>query len=852
MRTRLGLAFGIIAGLTCWYPHATAASGEAQPGAETKALQSLQAAIRDLRETFGVRYPSGEALGIQARSVAERQAATGMTDSAEVLALQRAALLANPLVRDHPILFVARHQYTPDHHNSATFFPKATTEYNNGRFKGGAALKTIHLGRNGEVRTLLELPEGVVRDPEVHYDGRRILFSLRRGLNDSYHLYEFDPSGGLRQLTSAEDVDDLDPVYLPDDTVVFTSTREPKYCMCNRHLMANLYRMEADGANIHKIGNSTLFEGHPTVMPDGRILYDRWEYVDRNFGDAQSLWTTYPDGASHAVYWGNNTASPGAVIDARAIPGTDLVMAVFGSCHDRPWGALAVLDRRLGLDGAAPVGRTWPADAVGLVREQGWEIFDAFMAVRFKYEDPYPLFDPSVPEAAGKYFLCSRMTGVGEQMGLYLIDVFGNEVLLHTEGPGCFDPMPLAPRPREPILPSRRDFTPGEGYFYVQDVYEGTHMAGVKRGAVKSLRVVESPEKRFWTGPAWNGQGQEAPGMNWHDFNNKRILGTVPVEADGSAYFAVPAEKFVYFQLLDERGMMVQSMRSGTLVQVGERQGCAGCHENRRHAPRLTSSSTPLALRRDPSPLRGWHGEARLFSYVREVQPVFDRHCVRCHDHGQPAGTKLNLSGDRDLVFNTSYIELWRKGYVKVVGAGPAQTQPAFSWGSHASRLTAQLVKALERSDLSAEDFDRVVTWMDINAPFYPSYASAFPDNLAGRAPLTPAELEQLERLTGVALHTLAAHNTSQGPQVCFDRPELSPCLARLRNRSEPDYQQALDLIRTGQARLNAVVESDADELWACPMDRWRQQQYGQREQAEARRRVAIREGKKLYDTAPE
>lgn len=161
-------------------------------------------------------------------------------------------------------------------------------------------------------------------------------------------------------------------LYLPDDGIAFSSTREPKYCMCNRHIMANLFRMEADGANIHQIGKSPLFEGHSSLLPDGRLLYDRWEYVDRNFGDAQALWTANPDGTAHAVYWGNNTASPGAVIDARAIPGTELVLAVFGSCHDRPWGALAILDRRLGLDGPDPVVRTWPADAKKWVRQSGW------------------------------------------------------------------------------------------------------------------------------------------------------------------------------------------------------------------------------------------------------------------------------------------------------------------------------------------------------------------------------------------------------------------------------------------------------------------------------------------------
>jgi len=173
------------------------------------------------------------------------------------------------------------------------------------------------------------------------------------------------------------------------------------------------------------------------------------------------------------------------------------------------------------------------------------------------------------------------MVGKGEQMGIYLVDTFGNEVLLHTEEPGCFDPMPIKPRKAPPMKPAARNFANATGSFYVQDVYIGTHMQGVERGSIKYLRIVESPEKRNWVNPQWGGQGRQSPGMNWTNFENKRILGTVPVEADGSAYFEVPADRFIFFQALDKDGMMVQSMRSGTILMPGEVQGCVGCHENR-------------------------------------------------------------------------------------------------------------------------------------------------------------------------------------------------------------------------------------------------------------------------------
>ncbi|MBM3891039.1 MAG: hypothetical protein FJ388_18150, partial [Verrucomicrobia bacterium] len=413
---------------------------------------TLRAAIGDLTATFGARYGGSAEYLARLSEIEQQLRATDVGALArarsDFAALQREALIANPLVSGQPILFVARQQYTRGHHNTETFFPAAQHEYNTGKFTPGGAMKVIDLLRGGAVRTLVDLLDGVVRDPEVHFSGRKIVFSMRKNAADSYHIYEINSDGsGLRQLTFAKDVDDLDPLYLADGSIAFSSTREPKYCMCNRHIMANLYRMEADGANIHQIGKSTLFEGHGALLPDGRILYDRWEYVDRNFGDAQGLWTVNPDGTGVAVYWGNNTGSPGGVLDARPIPGTGRVVCTFTSCHDRPWGAIAIVDRALGLDGPSAVVRTWPADAKRLVNIKGG--FDDFLAVHPKYEDPYPLSD--------KYFLCSRMTGHGEEMGIYLLDVFGNEILLHVEKDpsrptphaprptsilGCYDPMP--------------------------------------------------------------------------------------------------------------------------------------------------------------------------------------------------------------------------------------------------------------------------------------------------------------------------------------------------------------------------------------------------------------------------
>ncbi|MHC4502804.1 MAG: HzsA-related protein, partial [Planctomycetota bacterium] len=511
---------------------------------------TLRAAIDDLVATFGERYPKG-------REFLARLGRADMNDREALGALRREALVANPLVSGAPILFVTRHQYRNEHGTEATMYQ--TGEVNTHCFRGGGALKVLELPR-GKVTTILEAPEGVARDPEVHFDGKRILFSMRRDIKDDYHIHEIDIDGGNpRQLTFGPRVSDIQPVYMPDGKIVFSSTREPKYIPCQRHLMANLFTMNGDGSNIRQIGHNTQFEGRASLMGDGRVLYTRWEYVDKHFASAYGLWTANPDGTNHALYYGGYAWQPGTIVDARAVPGTGRFVAVFTAVHELAWGAMVIGDRSRGLDGPGPVLRSWPADISGFMRHWAREErigggYDSFRGVRVKYEDPYPL--------SGKYFLCSRQLGHRRHMGLFLVDVFGNEVLLHEEAPGCFDPMPIAPRARPPVIPPKINLRQSDGTFYVRDVYVGEFMDRLERGSVKHIRVVEAPPKRTfppwkigdWT-PSQSADSHHPVALNWNHYNNKRILGRAPVERDGSAYFEVPAGRFVYFQLLDENGM---------------------------------------------------------------------------------------------------------------------------------------------------------------------------------------------------------------------------------------------------------------------------------------------------------
>lgn len=885
--------------------------------------ESLRRAIADISATFPEQYPHGceylsrlESFEKQWATITE-VAQPELADLAdrtadELLSLQREALAANPLVCGQPILYIVRAQYWGNH-------GPINTEFQNGEdlddigglrcFRGGAAMKTLRIDATGQVtdtRTLISTQDGMIRDPDVSYSGDRIVFAMRMDRNDDYHIYEMNADGtGLRQLTWGSELADLEPRYLPDGQIIFNSTRDPKYCQCNRNIQGNLFVMEADGANVYPIGGNDIWEGHPSVMPDGRILYSRWEYVDRHFGPSFGLWTANPDGTNHTLYYGNNAWSPGAILNAHVLPGTQQVLCIFGSCHDLPWGTLAIVDRCRGMDGSDPVVRIWPPEAREGLRDQrnfewtpDWS--DRLRDILPKYEDPFPLTDIVEHRPTGSYFLVSRsvgrvvngyglksMRGNRALMGIFLMDTFGNELELHRDEPGSYDAMPLRSRPRPPVVPPCVDFSQSEGLCYVQDVYRGTGMETVAPGTIKYLRIVDSPPKRCWGEPYRT---------NWQDTNNKRIIGDVPVEADGSAYFSLPANTFVFFQALDANKMMLQSMRSGTFVQPGELTGCIGCHESRLSAP--PASPPGIAWRRPPSTPEPWYGPTRVFNYLTEVQPVFDRRCVSCHDYNQPAGDILNLAGDLGLVYNTSYVELhgrspprsrhdakrpaleflacypelapgsrdargntvhgdaWRSWFpdkagadkllIKTVLQGPPGVLPPRVWGSRCSRLVDVLRAEHYGVVLSREEFDRIATWIDLNAPYYGVYTSVYP----GRIPLSTSSIARLCELLGEDQWTLAKTNS-----ISFTRPEFSPALAAFTNKDDPRYIEALEIIRKGAEQLEREPREDTLGPAATPLtdgDVARYQRCLRQAAAGLEVRRAMQDGRKVYEYKPE
>ncbi|MBQ2415992.1 MAG: hypothetical protein IKY25_07855 [Alistipes sp.] len=752
---------------------------------------------------------------------------------------------ARKMLAGKQILYVERHQYASDHHNTATIFQYG--EINQNSFSQGGAIKIYDVD-SGKTRTLINTDTGNLRDPEISFDGKRVIFSMRMNKEDDYHIYEIGIDGSnLKQLTSAKGVSDIDPLYLPDGGIVFTSTRQPKYCMCNRHIMGNLFRMESDGANITQIGVSTLFEGHSTMLNDGRILYDRWEYVDRNFGDAQGLWTVNPDGTKHSIYYGNNTASPGAVIDGRQIPGTDLVLCIFSSCHDRPWGSLAIIDRKKGVDGKEPVVKIYPEEALNLVANGDLDTFKWVQS--FRYEDPFPMNK--------EWFLVSRTLykypewnnqACGYKQGIFLVGMDGSEELLIEGERSVFDPHIVESSAKPVTLPMMRNFTSDKGQFYVVNVYEGTHMQGIEKGVAKWLRVIESPEKRSWTHGGWSGQGEQAPALNWHSFENKQILGEVPIEEDGSVNFMVPAGKHVYFQLLDKDKKMIQSMRSGVSLMPGEVNGCVGCHEDR-ISILMPTPKRPIALTKKPVELEKFMGmEPFKFSFMEHVQPIMDRRCVKCHDFDKKNRQKVVLAKDMNQFFNAAYINLYVNKVVGLIGGGPADIQQPYSWGSHNSRLSQIIEGDHHGVKLTQKEKEWLYAWMDLNGVYYPVYESAFDNTLSGRSPLTYAEIDCLSELTGVNLRSLNTHTRTLQAQISFDRPAESPILDGIRN-DKSKYDVALALIELGSERLKNTPRGDIErDLVPCQRHEAMLKKYDERIQNHKEVNNAISSGGKIYD----
>ncbi len=671
-----------------------------------------RAEVADLRQ---------QAATLRSSQPADAQAAESLYLAAR--RAKRAAMLRDPdLAGLAKILFVKRHPYRPSHNYSDIL---------DSQFVSGGGVCVLEIPRAGDrldpqaarLTTLFDASAGIARDPKADFAGRQVYFAFRpersaqEGHDVYWHLMQVGADGqGLRQMTDGP-FHDYYPCPLPDGGLAFISTRCKCRFLCWRPQAFVLFRMDGgDEESIRPLSFANLSEWAPTVMRDGRIIWTRSEYQDKGADFGHTLWAIRPDGTHPELVFGNNT--PNCYMNGHEVPSTREISCTLISHGGDLNGPIGLVDLSRG---------PFEPQAVTNITPDVTPHYNMNWARQECFRDPTPV--------SRDYFLVSHAPA--ERFGLYVIDRWGNRELLYLDpAVGSMCPTPLQPQSVPPVLRSHEAVAVKEdvGQFTLADVYEGLQPQ-VQRGKAKYLRVCQEvrsgldqlpngeyrkdhpPFTDFYATPIHKVNGP----FGWPSYVAKASLGIVPIEADGSASFYAPAGKVLYFELLDENYNELQRMRSVVQLQPGEQRSCIGCHENRQHAaparPGMALLNAPRRLQPEP-----WGSAA--FAYQKVVQPVLDRHCVRCHDANDKHG--LNLAGtlDSDRV-PASYRTLIAGGWVHYFDwrykLRHAKAEP-LSFGTLQSKLWQVLDQGHHDVRLSTDEMRALKCWIDLNCPLWPDY----------------------------------------------------------------------------------------------------------------------------------
>jgi len=577
---------------------------------------------------------------------------------------------------------------------------------------------------------------------DVCHHQNNYAFELSK-LTEPLHLYELDlKSASVTQLTKHHFFNDLDPSYLPDDGIVFASDRSGNSPSCdgweNDILDTNIFKLTPGRKTIRRVTNQKDMDSHPHVLGDGRIGYLRWEYDERGFWPVHSFWVVNPDGTQTDALYKQHLWNPPSVRDVRSIPGSAKFIGILAGHHCQAVGSLALIDASKGINEAAGMeiiargsGPQEPSPAANQAPAFNWTRVPngGVPETPGYYHTPWALSESaclvsfgfgSKPQHSPPH---GKTDYISNDAALYFVDVFGNKELLHRDPLLCVvSAMPLAPRPRPTVLPDRSDPAKNFATCIVTDVYDRTQLV---RGSVKEIRIMESLP---WPLTSKDGTGYFEGGsaMNFVSpgWTPVRVIGTVPVESDGSAHFKVPMAEnaAVYFQALDSNGMELQRMRSSVSFAPGEVRSCTGCHETRNNAAPVSRAHVAKAALRAPSePMPPPWGNKPM-DYPSLIQPILDTRCVQCHAGSKPAGG-LSLAGGNKrhhrLDLLSSYFSLQKLVPCSNQAMQDGKVTVPKQFGSHASKLPGILADEKHRtSGLTVEELRTLYTWMDANCPY--------------------------------------------------------------------------------------------------------------------------------------
>ncbi|MBN2473976.1 MAG: discoidin domain-containing protein [Pirellulales bacterium] len=755
--------------------------------------------------------------------------------------LAREVAFRNPALRFDELLLVKR--------LTQETYPDVCLNHMPWVSRPGGDICVVSLGRHDGQPTVRNLIDGKLGPGHVHgmdlwWDAGRAVFGYAQAKSDQppdgwldrttsfelrrneepIHLFEIGIDGtGLRQLTDGQ-WSDLDPTYLANGDVAFVSERCGCSLQCNEYdkdeTSCNLYVMRGDGSHIRRLSVSKDGDYLPHALDDGTIGYTRWEYQERGWAHIQSIWTVRPDGTGADALFKQHFNNPWALEDVRSIPGSKKLLAIATGHHTLPAGPVVVIDPRAGLNNPAGISIVTPGVLPPEGGMSGTPVAEGgVVGSGGFYMTPWALSE--------NHFLASYTFGPQTDptgYAIYLIDAYGTKELVYRDPEiSCFIPIPLRKRPRPPVLPDTTDPTKDYAVCSIQEA--GYGVEGV---APERIRYVRISKRDPWPYDNHRGGQRYEPDVksvmvNW---TPARVLGTVPVEADGSVCFQVPVDTPVYFQLLDENHMELRRMRSFISFQPGESRGCVGCHETRAEA--AAAKRFPPAMVAEPKIPRPPPWGNRAISFLRDVQPVFDRHCVQCHSGLKPAGG-FDFSGGLTERHNRAYDTILAGSLVSRSNVGDdARVTPPLAFGSHRSKLVEVLREGAcsKRAPLNDDEWRRLVTWIDANAPYHDAFLNKRPD----QAPYDlPADGQLVEKLTAVhARRCGLCHQPAEVTRadwIDIRQPSRSLFLAAplaeeasgtgrcgqdvYRSQEDPDYQAVLAWITAAAEKARARPRRD-------------------------------------------